>query len=149
MHEGVIHCTPETSIRAVARMMASHGVHAVYVFDYGAESDEDVEPWGLVSDLDVAAAASGHLDEQTAGDSSVRPLLTVTSDKQLSEAAELMTLNGIAHLAVLDPATQRPVGVISTLDIARSIAAEPTPAARRGGRRPITAPTATATIRAD
>jgi CBS domain-containing protein len=76
--------------------------------------------------------------------------VTVTSDRRLSEAAELVVLNGIAHLAVLDPATQRPVGVVSTLDVARSIAAEPTPAARgRGGRRPITAAAATATVRAD
>jgi CBS domain-containing protein len=34
-----------------------------------------------------------------------------------------MAQYGIAHLAVTDPASQRPIGVISTLDIARAIAA--------------------------
>ena len=34
-----------------------------------------------------------------------------------------MAQHGVAHLAVTDPPRRRPVGVISTLDIARSIAA--------------------------
>jgi CBS domain-containing protein len=34
-----------------------------------------------------------------------------------------MAEQGVAHLAVTDPGSKRPVGVISTLDIARSIAA--------------------------
>jgi CBS domain-containing protein len=123
MSHGVIHCAPETQLRTVARIMATHNVHAVYVFDYGDESDEDTQLWGLVSDLDVAAAACGEIDGRTAGGSAVTPLLTVTSDRPLAEAAELMSLKGTAHLAVLDPRSQRPVGVVSTLDVARAIAA--------------------------
>jgi CBS domain-containing protein len=34
-----------------------------------------------------------------------------------------MAQYGIAHLAVTDPDSRRPIGVISTLDIARAIAA--------------------------
>jgi hypothetical protein len=33
-----------------------------------------------------------------------------------------MAQYGIAHLAATDPTTRRPIGVISTLDIARAIA---------------------------
>lgn len=123
MSHGVIHCRPETPLRAVARIMATYNVHAVYVFDYGDEADEAVELWGLVSDLDVAAAACGEIEGRTAGGSAIAPLLTVTSDQPLAEAAELMSLKGTAHLAVLDPLTERPVGVVSTLDVARAIAA--------------------------
>lgn len=123
MSHGVIHCLPETPLRTVARMMAAHGVHAVYVFDYGQEPDETVELWGLVSDLDVAAAATGDIDARTAGAAAVTPLHTVTSDQPLSSAAEVMALKGLAHLAVLDPNTHRPVGVVSTLDVARAVAA--------------------------
>jgi CBS domain-containing protein len=123
MSHGVIRCAPETPLRAVARIMATYNVHAVYVFDYGDEADENVELWGLVSDLDVAAAACGEIDARTAGRSAVTPLLTVWSDQPLAEAAELMSLKGTAHLAVLDPVTRRPVGVVSTLDVARAIAA--------------------------
>jgi CBS domain-containing protein len=48
--------------------------------------------------------------------------VTVTSDGLLKQAAELMAQTGSSHLAVLDPSTRRPVGVISTLDIARAVA---------------------------
>lgn len=122
MSHGVIHCQPATPLRSVARIMATYNVHAVYVFDYGDEADEAVEMWGLVSDLDVAAAACGEIDGRTAGEAAVTPLLTVTSDQRLAEAAELMALKGTAHLAVLDPVTRRPVGVVSTLDVARAVA---------------------------
>jgi CBS domain-containing protein len=41
----------------------------------------------------------------------------------MSEAAGLMAQHGIAHLAVIDPESRRPIGVISTLDIAQAVAA--------------------------
>lgn len=123
MSSGVIHCTPETSLRAVARLMASRNVHAVFVFNYGNEADETTELWGMVSDLDVVAAACGNIDSCTAALSAVSPLQTVTSDEPLTIAAQAMAFNGLAHLAVLDPVTRRPVGVLSTLDVARVVAA--------------------------
>jgi CBS domain-containing protein len=123
MSHGVIHCAPETPLRTVARMMATHNVHAIYVFDYGDEADVNVELWGIVSDLDVAAAACGELDGRTARGAAVTPLQTVKSDQPLSDAAELMSLKGLTHLAVIDPASRRPVGVVSTLDVARAVAA--------------------------
>jgi CBS domain-containing protein len=121
MTSGLISCTPETSIRMVARLMARHGVHCVFVFDYGDEADEDVQLWGLVSDLDLVAAAWAGVDDRTAAASSVTPLVTVARNDTLAHAAQLMAERGTAHLAVLDPLSQRPVGVISTLDIARAI----------------------------
>jgi CBS domain-containing protein len=123
MTVGLIHCAPETPLRTVARMMATYRVHAIYVFDYGNESDENVELWGLVSDLDLAAAACADIDERTAADSTVTPIVTVTGDQPLADAAALMAAGGMTHLAVLDTVTQRPIGVVSTLDIARALAA--------------------------
>jgi CBS domain-containing protein len=54
---------------------------------------------------------------------SVTPLVSVASDQPLERAAQLMAEYGSAHLAVTDPRTERPIGVISTLDVARAIAA--------------------------
>jgi CBS domain-containing protein len=125
MSRGVIHCTPDTPLRTVAKLMATHNVHAVFVFDYGSEADETAELWGMVSDLDVAAAASGDIDACTAALSAVAPLQTVASNEPLAIAAQTMAFNGLAHLAVLDPATRRPIGVLSTLDVARAIAESP------------------------
>jgi CBS domain-containing protein len=121
MTTGLISCAPETPLRAVARLMTRNRVHAVYVFDYGYEDDETTQLWGLVSDLDIVAAARGDLDEQTAGQSAVTPLVTVSSNDRLERAAQLMAEKGTSHLAVLDTASKRPVGVLSTLDIARVV----------------------------
>jgi CBS domain-containing protein len=128
MTTGVISCPPHTPLRAIARIMSTRRVHAVYVFDYGSEDDETVELWGLVSDLDLVAAARGDIDRQTARESSVTPLVSVQSDDPLDRAAQLMAEYGVSHLAVIDPATDRPVGVLSTFDIARIVAA-PVPSA--------------------
>ena len=121
MTEGLISCAPSTPLRSVARLMATHRVHSVFVFDYGQEDDENVELWGLVSDLDLVAAAWADVDEQTAGESAVTPLVYVSRDDDLRHAAQLMAESGVSHLAVVDPLSQRPVGVVSTLDIARAI----------------------------
>jgi CBS domain-containing protein len=124
MTTGLISCPPETPLRKVAQIMARERVHAIYVFDYGTEDDETVELWGLVSDLDLVAAARGAIDSLSARDASVTPLVTVRSDDSLDHAAQLLAENGVSHLAVIDPFTRRPVGVLSTFDIARVIAWE-------------------------
>jgi CBS domain-containing protein len=122
MTSGVIHCAPETPLRAVARLMAEQRVHAIYVFDFGEEDDETVALWGIVSDLDVVAAAPGALDRITARESAVTPLETIASDDLLADAARRMAETGVSHLAVLDPATGRPCGVLSTFDVVRQVA---------------------------
>ena len=121
MSPGVISCPPETPLRVVARMMATSNVHSVFVFE---DRDEDPQPWGIVSDLDLVAAGRLNVDERTAGASAVTPIVAVRTDAPLMRAADLMAQHGVAHLAVVEPASGRPIGVIATLDIARAIAVE-------------------------
>jgi CBS domain-containing protein len=116
MTTGVISCPPDTPLAEVAELMADRRVHAVYVFD-----DDAGELWGLVSDLDLVAAARGDLAHLTARDASVTPLVAVQADDSLDRAAQLLAENGVSHLAVLD-AGAHPVGVLSTLDLAQVIA---------------------------
>jgi CBS domain-containing protein len=123
MSHGVISCPPETPLRVVARMMATYGVHAIFVIERTDEPDDDPRLWAVVSDLDLVAATQLDLDRQTAGATAVTPLVTVSTDRPMAEAASLMAQHGIAHLAVTDPQTRRPIGVISTLDIAQAVAA--------------------------
>lgn len=123
MSRGVISCPPETPLRVVARMMATFAVHAIFVFEHADEDDEAPQLWAVVSDLDLVAATRLDLDELTAGATAVTPLVSVGADRSIAEAGSLMAQYGIAHLAVTDPASRRPIGVISTLDIARSVAA--------------------------
>ena len=122
MSRGVISCPPETPLRAVAQMMATHGVHAIFVFEYTEEADAP-HLWAVVSDLDLVAATRLDLDTLTAGETAVTPLVNVAADSSIGEAGSLMAQYGIAHLAVTDPDSRRPIGVISSLDIARAIAA--------------------------
>jgi CBS domain-containing protein len=121
MHVGVISCQPDTPLSAVAVHMAAESVHCVVV----ADSAGDQGLWGIVSDLDLVAAAGVRaLDEQTAGGSAASPLVTVAPAETLQRAAQLMTEHATAHLIVV--ANGRPAGVLSTLDIARVLAARGT-----------------------
>lgn len=124
MSRGVISCPPETSLRVVAEMMATFSVHAIFVFESG-EDEIGPRPWGVVSDLDLVAATPLDLDALTAGAAAVTPLVEISADRPIADAGGLMAAYGIAHLAVTEPETRIPIGVISTLDIAKAVAAPP------------------------
>jgi CBS domain-containing protein len=116
---GIVTCAPDTPLREVAALMARHNVHAIYVYDQVGASAEE---WALVSDLDLVAAWPV-LDDRTAGNSAVTPLVSIGAGDTLERAAQLMMETGNTHLAVIERMTGRPVGVLSTLDIARAVAA--------------------------
>jgi CBS domain-containing protein len=119
MHHGVVTCSRHDPLSLVAGLMAGHRIHAVVVADDDAD---DGAFWGVVSDLDLVAAASvRELSEQTAGATAATPALTITPGDSLHRAAQLMTEHGIAHLVVVALDGQ-PVGVISTLDVAAALA---------------------------
>jgi len=120
MHPGVVTCTPETPLRDVAWMMGVYRIHAVVV--YGEPGEEGPELWGVVSDLDlVEAAAAGDFEETTAARIAGTPLLMAEPTDTLTRAAQIMSENEVAHLIVLNRPSGRPIGVISTLDIARRL----------------------------
>jgi CBS domain-containing protein len=123
MSRGVISCPPETPLRVVARLMSTYGVHAIFVLEHTDEDDEAPQLWAIVSDLDLVAATRLDLDSLTAGTTAVTPLVSVDSEESIAKAGDLMAQYGTAHLAVTDPDSHRPIGVISTLDIARAVAA--------------------------
>jgi CBS domain-containing protein len=119
MTPGVLTCVPLTPLRDVARMMARHRVHAIVVF--GAE--DPLHPYGVVSDLDLVAAIGTHAN---AGAVAASPVVTVTPDVPLEHAAALMGEHRTSHLLVVAD-KGFPVGVISSLDVARALGAEGDP----------------------
>jgi CBS domain-containing protein len=126
MHPRLISCAPETRLRAVARMMATYRVHAILVTEPGDESSPGSGVWGVVSDTDLLRAAeAGDLDEQTAASIASTPVPTVTTDQRLAGAAGAMLEHEASHLIVVEPHTARPIGVLSTLDVARALASFP------------------------
>jgi len=118
MHEGVLSCPADTPLSTVAEIMASRGVHCIVV----TEAD-DLAVWGVISDLDlVAAARVRDLDAQSAGGSAATPALAIGPGESLQRAAQMMTEHAVAHLLVVDRESGRPIGVLSTLDVARALA---------------------------
>jgi CBS domain-containing protein len=122
MHVGVLTCQLDAPLLEVARTMAEHRVHCVVACDERG-LDEAGSLWGVVSDLDLVAAASARaMGTGTAGQTAVTPVVTVAADESLDRAAQLMTEHAVTHLVVVDARGKRPVGVLSTLDVARVLA---------------------------
>jgi len=120
MHAGVLTCPVEAPLSEVARIMASEHVHCVVVM---SETQDERSLWGVVSDLDLVAGASVRdVEEQSAGGTAASPVVTIAPDDTLLRAAQLMTEHATAHLLVVDPDSRLPVGVLSTLDVARAVA---------------------------
>ncbi len=120
MHRGVLTCPREATLGAVARMMATYSVHCVVVFDEEREEDAEDALWGVISDLDLAAGlVEGDVESVTAGQTAATPVVTIRSDESVLRAAQLMSEHSIAHLVVVDRGSKRPVGILSTLDLAR------------------------------
>lgn len=119
MHWGLVSCPADASLDIVAALMTAERIHCVVVVHEG-----DAGPlWGIVSDLDLVAAASVRpLSEQRAGGTAMRPAVTIAPSESLDVAARLMARNGVSHLVVVDPVERRPVGVLSTLDLAGALA---------------------------
>ena len=119
MHPGVFTCFFETPLATVARMMVAHQIHCVVGF--GDATADDTRIWGLVTDRDIVAAAATDHIHRTAGTSAASEAATIAPNETLRHAAEVMTERGLSHLLVVEPGSDRPVGVISTLDIARVV----------------------------
>jgi len=114
MRVGVISCPPDTSMEAVARIMATNHVHAVVVLAGDA-------PWGVVTDRDLLGVASTAAD-RLAGTCATTDPVMVKPSAPLQEAVELMEHQKTSHVLVGDPESHHPIGVLSSLDIAGIVA---------------------------
>lgn len=118
MMNGVVTCRPETSLADAARIMTGYGIHCL-VLRYGPH-DSASSRWGMLSDLDlISRAGSGY----TAGQAARTDVVPVSSDMPVEEAARRMVEHGVQHLLVTEPHSTHPTGVVSTLGIARAVAA--------------------------
>ena len=86
MSSPVLSCPLELLLPDVAELMARHRVHCILGF--GDVTEEDSRMWGLVSDLDVvAAAASDDFAARTVGGISSTDVVTVSPKASLHEVA--------------------------------------------------------------
>jgi CBS domain-containing protein len=122
MHPGILSCEPDATATEVARLMATEHVHCVAVVGISYEESPQCFVWGIVSDLDLIAAGIRDGLERTARDLAGQPIITVTPSMPLRDAGELMLTHRVRHLVVTDAEAGRPIGILSTLDVAGVLA---------------------------
>ncbi len=121
MHPGILACEPDASLREVAQMMATHHVHCLAVVGISHE-EPPCGVWSVISDLDLVRAGIAHGEKPSARVIAQQPLVTVEPSMPLREAGELMLTHRVSHLVVIHPESQRPIGILSTADIAGVLA---------------------------
>lgn len=119
MHEGVISCTPETSLDEVAVTMRAEHISAVVVVTDGLAA-------GVISQTDLVNIAFvepyvRYWRGMTARHIMSSPVVSVRPDTPLDEALELLRERRIHRLVVTVPTAggERPVGILSMTDVAR------------------------------
>jgi len=121
MHPGILSCDPDASLSEVARMMANHHVHSVAVIGISHQEPE-CGVWGIISDLDLIRAGIGNGSDTTARDLALQPVIAVEPNTSLRDAGETMLQHRVSHLVVTEAGSGRPVGILSTLDVAGVLA---------------------------
>ncbi|HOE40378.1 MAG TPA: crotonyl-CoA carboxylase/reductase [Rhodoferax sp.] len=120
MHAGIISCTPDDTIGAVAKIMVSKEIHAVVVMDAQGSAV------GVVSQTDMVLARQGRTPDQAramlAREVMTPGCATCDADLLLSEAVSMMTGRRMHRLVVTEK--DKPVGVISMTDVVRKIIGE-------------------------
>ena len=111
MRGRVLTCTRLTRAREVARTMVTHAVHSIVVVD------DDGRMMGTVSDDAIMRAAlDGH--GGSAGDLADGRTPAVRAGVSVEDAARAMVRASGTHVVVID-GRGVPIGMISTLDLAR------------------------------
>jgi CBS domain-containing protein len=121
MRAGVMSCPPDLPATTAARMMATHHIHSVVVEGIHLDAVHGEElAWSVVSDMDLVRAARRGFEDLTVGEIGATEPVMVEPTLALEEAMRLMDEHDVAHLIVADRG--RPVGVVSSLDIAGVLA---------------------------
>lgn len=110
MNNPVVTASPDDTVKELAKMMSDAAVGSVVIIDKD-------KPVGIVSDWDIVTRAAVR-DEKPSGiiaKNIMQPLITIDSEKEITEAARLLRKHGIKRLGV----TRRNelVGMVSSSDV--------------------------------
>ena len=116
MTSDVITASPETPIKAAARLMVRNKVSGLPV------CDDDARVVGIITEadflrLEVAREEADNLQPVERVEQVMhRAVLTITADATVAEAARIMVVNDVNRLPVTD-ADGKSLGIISRLDV--------------------------------
>ena len=119
---GVFSCHNRTTLLDAARRMADEDISALVV------TDSEGYLAGIITRTDLVRAHQAHADwaSQTVEAYMSQPVVTVTSQHMLSQAAKLIIEKQIHRVVVVqeENGRQRPVGVVSSADLVYHMAKE-------------------------
>lgn len=121
MHKGVISCGPDTGLEEVASLMRECAISALVVVRDGMAA-------GVISQTDLVNAAFvqpylRYWRGMAARHLMSTPVVSVRPDTPLAEAVQLLKTHRIHRVIVTEPLAggERPVGIVSTTDVARAL----------------------------
>ena len=115
MTKALISINPSTTAHQIAKMMEQGGIGAIIV-------KENEIPVGIVTDRDFATKiAANNMSFDTPAEKIMSaPLITISSESPISEAAQIMKNKKIRKLAVSDNGVI--VGIITSTDLVNQLA---------------------------
>lgn len=116
MHGPVAAVDPSAELAELAAVMSSKRIHCVVVDGITRDARGEHLVWGVVSDLDLVRAALDDTPGMTAGRIAATEAICVDADADLESVAALLVANEASHVLVVED--ERPVGVVSTFDVA-------------------------------
>lgn len=119
MHNRVDWCTPETTLKEIARMMRDDDIGAVPI----GENDRLI---GMLTDRDIvcrAIADGKSMTSLTAGQIMTPDIVFCTEDEDVEDAIHLMEQKKLRRLPVIN-AAKRMVGMLSLGDLSHSASHE-------------------------
>ena len=121
MHRGVITVAPATTLRDLAARLADQHIHCAVVSGIKPAKGGESLVWAIADTLDIVRAVAGGRIDTTAGELAGSTPLCINESELLASAAAELVAHDVGHAVVLDR-DDRPVGVVSTLDIAGVLA---------------------------
>jgi CBS domain-containing protein len=122
MHPGIVSCQRDSTAIEIARLMSAAAVHSVAVLSPSPEQLHDPLIWGIVTDLNLLAALAEDTTTATAESLATEQVIRIRSTDTVNDAASAMVRYNAHHLVVIDPETNAPIGILSTVDIGSALA---------------------------
>ncbi len=115
MSRDVITLDPGETLKSAIKKMSSNNVSCIVVV-------EDKKPVGILSERDIIFLMEIHVDFDTATLRTImrRPVIAVSEETEIPEAANLMVINILRRLVVVDEA-HNIIGIVTQTDIIKNL----------------------------